>query len=280
MVNEVKEFKLGLIQMRFINAKTIDAKERNLEKAYKLIETAHKSEVDLVCLPEFFSVGTWLSVGKPSKLIEPFEGPTNLHLAKLADEYNMYICGGSFPTLKEDKVYNMGAFITPKGIAGSYIRAYDRPEYYSLGSTFPVFKTDIATIGVIICGDIFVPEISRGYSQKGVELILNPTMNAVMYYDRFMAAARSRAYENLCFVAQIDPIGDHPAWGEMIGGSTIFSPEGLILEQAPINEELLLTTQIDPNLEVMKVNWNTGHEFYRVALQSIISNLKFREIDC
>ena len=276
----MKEFRLGLIQMRFINAKTMDDKERNLKKVRRLINAAHNSEVDLVCLPEFFSVGTWLSVGKPSKLVESFEGPTNLQLAKLAEELNIYICGGSFPTLKDNKIYNMGAFITPKGIAGSYVRAYDRPEYYTLGSTFPIFKTAFAKIGVIICGDIFVPEISRGYSQKGVEIILNPTMNAVMYYDRFMAAARSRAYENLCFVAQIDPIGDHPAWGEMVGGSTIFSPEGLILEQAPKNEELILTAQIDPKLEVMKVNWNTGHEFYRVALQSIISNLKFREIDC
>lgn len=276
----MKEFTLGLVQMQFINCKTKSEKERNISKAISMIKNAYRSEVDLVCLPEFFSVGTWLSVGKPSLLVEPFEGPINLQLAKLCEEFNIYICGGSFPTLKDNKIYNMGAFITPKGIAGSYVRAYDRPEYYTLGSTFPIFKTEFAKIGVIICGDIFVPEISRGYSQKGVEIILNPTMNAVMYYDRFMAAARSRAYENLSFVAQIDPIGDHPAWGEMVGGSTIFSPEGLILEQAPKNEELVLTAQIDPNLEVMKVNWNTGHEFYRVALQSIISNLKFREIDC
>jgi len=273
-------FVLGLIQMQFNNSRSLEDKQRNLKRALTMIETAYKSGVDLVCLPEFFSVGSWISMGKPMKLVEPFNGPTNAALLKAAENYQIHICGGSFPTIQENKIFNMGAFITPKGIAGSYVRAYDRPEYYTLGSTFPIFKTEFAKIGVIICGDIFVPEISRGYSQKGVEIILNPTMNAVMYYDRFMAAARSRAYENLSFVAQIDPIGVHPAWGEMVGGSTIFSPEGLILEQAPIHKELVLTTKIDPNLEVMKVNWNTGHQFYRVALQSIISKLKFMEIDC
>lgn len=276
----MKEFTLGLIQMQFRNAKTRADKDWNLEKSYELIKLAHKSEVDLVCLPEFFSVGTWLSVNKPSQLVESFEGPTNLRLATLAEEYNMYICAGSFPTLENKNIFNMGAFITPKGIAGSYVRAYDRPEYYSLGSIFSIFKTEFAKIGVIICGDIFVPEISRGYSQRGVEIILNPTMNAVMYYDRFMAAARSRAYENLAFIAQIDPIGDHPAWGKMVGGSTVFSPEGLILDQAPKNKEMVLITKIDPTLEVMKVNWNTGHQFYRVALDSIISKLEFTEIKC
>ena len=276
----MKEFILGLIQMQFINAKTSEDKEQNLKKAYNLIEVAHKSEVDLIGLPEFFSVGTWLSVGKPRILVEPFEGPTNLALAKLAEEYDLYICGGSFPTLHDGNIYNMGAFITPQKIAGAYVRSYDRPEYYCLGSIFPVFKTNFAKIGIIICGDIFVPEVSRGFSQKGVDIILNPTMNAVMYYDRFMAAARSRAYENFLFVAQTDPIGYHPTWGEMHGGSTVFNPEGLVVEQAPLNEEMVLIAKIDPKLEIMKVDWNKGREFYRVALQSVISNLEFIEINC
>ncbi|MHA1264692.1 MAG: carbon-nitrogen hydrolase family protein [Candidatus Helarchaeota archaeon] len=276
----MKAFRLGLVQMQFINASSVKDKERNLQKAYQLIEEAYRQEVDLICLPEFFSVGSWISMGKPESLVEPLEGSTNSSLAKLAREFNLFICGGSFPTSHEGKIYNMGAFITPKGIAGSYIRAYDRPEYYSLGSHFSLFKTNFANIGVIICGDIFIPEITRGFCQHGADLILNPTMNAMLYYDRFMAAARSRAYENLIFVAQIDPIGIHPAWGEMRGGSTIFNPEGLVLESAPFNTELVLTAQIDPSIKVMKMNWQTGHEFYRHALQSIVSKLTFSEISC
>lgn len=276
----MKEFTLGLIQMQFINARTIADKERNLKKAFDLIDVAHKSEVDLACLPEFFSVGTWLSVKKPPQLVEAFEGPTNSHLAKLAEEYNMYIVGGSFPTLKEDQIFNMGAFITPKGIAGAYVRAYDRPEYYSLGSEFPIFKTKLAKIGVIICGDIFLPEISRNFQKHGVELILNPTMNAVMYYDRFMAAARSRAYENAVFVAQCAPIGLHPAWGEMQGGSTVFTPDGLIVDQAPPNNEQVLVTKMNPKTKVMNMDWSSSREFFRVGLNSVISKLSFFEIQC
>jgi predicted amidohydrolase len=174
----------------------------------------------------------------------------------------------------------MGAFISPRGIAGGYVRAYDRPEYYKLGSTFPIFKTPFANIGIIICGDIFVPEIGRGFSQRGVELILNPTMNAIMYYDRFMAAARSRAYENFLFVAQVDPIGYHPAWGEMLGGSTIFNPEGVVLESAPLSEEMVLISKIGPKIAIMKVDWEVGREFHRVALNSVISKLNYTEIKC
>ena len=276
----MKEFSIGLIQMQFINAESTADKERNLKKSYDLIEVAHQSNVDIVCLPEFFSVGCWLSVGKPSKLVEPFLGPTNLHLMKLSEEFGIIIAAGSFPTLLEGEIYNAGAFITPKGIAGTYVRAYDRPEYYKLGTKFPVFKTNIGKIGVIICGDIFVPEISRGFNYHGVDVILNPTMNAVMYYDRFMAAARTRAYENSLFVAQCDPIGFHPAWGEMLGGSTIFNPDGLIVESAPLNAELVLTSVLEPNLKVQKIEWNKGREFFRVALKSITSKLTFEEIKC
>jgi predicted amidohydrolase len=275
----MKELILGMAQMRFINAETAADKERNLKKAFGMIDHAHKVDVDLLCLPEFFSVGCWLSIGKPKELIEPFEGPTNLQLAKLAEEYNMHICGGSFPTENNDGIYNMGAFITPKKIAGAYVRAYDRPEYYKLGTEFPIFKTPLGKIGVIICGDIFVPEISRGFMHHGVELILNPTMNAVMYYDRFMAAARSRAFENSLFVAQCDPLGYHPAWGDMIGGSTLFNPDGLILESAPLNNEFLFTTTLQPNLKVQKVDWQSGREFFTIALRSIIKKLQFSEIN-
>ena len=211
---------------------------------------------------------------------QEFEGPTNLQLAKLAEEYNIYICGGSFPTCKEGRIYNMGAFITPKKIAGAYVRAYDRPEYYSIGTTFTIFKTEFARIGVIICGDIFVPEISRSFSQHNVELILNPTMNATMYYDRFMAAARSRAYENLLFVAQCNPLGFHPVWGEMLGGSTIYNPKGLIAQAAPLNSETVLTAEIQPNLKTQKIDWTAGREFFRVALHSVILRLQFVEIHC
>ncbi|NVM53795.1 MAG: carbon-nitrogen hydrolase family protein [Candidatus Helarchaeota archaeon] len=276
----MKEFTLGLVQMQIINCMTMADKERNLKKAFEMIESAYKLDADLVCLPEFFSVGSWLSVGKPAQLVEPFEGPTNQQLLKLSEEFGILIVPGSSPTLKEEKIYNMGAFITPKEIAGTYVRAYDRPEYYSLGSEFPIFKTKLGKIGVIICGDIFVPEIARNFSDHGVELILNPTMNAVMYYDRFMAAARSRAYENFVFVAQVDPIGNHPAWGEMIGGSTVFNPEGLIVQKAAVKEETVLITKIHPKLKIMKIDWNAGRDFYHVALQSVISRMNFVEIDC
>ncbi|MHA1130381.1 MAG: carbon-nitrogen hydrolase family protein [Candidatus Helarchaeota archaeon] len=276
----MKAFILGLAQMQFINATTVADKERNLKKADTMLENAHKAEVDLVCLPEFFSVGCWLSVGKPKELIEPFMGPTNLHLAKLAEEYNLYICGGSFPTERPDGIYNMGAFITPKKIAGAFLRAYDRPDYYKLDTKFPFFKTPLGKIGIVICGDIFVPEISRGFMKHDVELVLNPTMNAVMYYDRFMAAARSRAFENCLFVAQCNPLGYHPAWGDMIGGSTIFNPEGIIVESAPLNKEFLLTSTLQPNLKIQNVEWQSGREFLTTALQSIITKLKFTEIIC
>lgn len=274
----MKEFILGLIQMAFLNCKTLADKESNLKKTFEMIEHAYKLEVDLVCLPEFFSVGSWLSVGKPKELVEPFLGPTNLALFKKAEEYNLYICAGSFPTLHKGMIYNMGAFITPEQIAGSYVRAYDRPEYYSLGSEFPVFKTKLGNFGVVICGDIFVPEITRGLVNLGANIILNPTMNAVLYYDRFMAAARSRAYENFTFVAQVDPIGHHPAWGALCGGTTVFSPEGLIIEQAPFDKEMIILTKIDPNLKIMKMDWVQSRDFYRIALQSIIKNLTFFEI--
>ncbi|MHA1650631.1 MAG: carbon-nitrogen hydrolase family protein [Candidatus Helarchaeota archaeon] len=276
----MKEIIIGLIQMQFINSETAADKERNLKKAYEMIEHAHRLEVDLVCLPEFFSVGSWISIGKPQQLVEPFLGPTNFQLAKLAEEYSLYICGGSFPTEKDGQIYNMGAFITPKKIAGAYVRAYDRPEYYTLGFDFPIFKTNLGKFGIIICGDIFVPEIARGFMDHGVELILNPTMNAVMYYERFMAAARIRAFENCLFVAQCDPIGYHPAWGEMLGGSTIFNPEGIIIESAPLNKEMVLTAKLQPSLTIQKVDWQTGREFLHTALKSVISQLTFTEIRC
>jgi len=82
---------------------------------------------------------------------------------------------------------------------GTYAKVMaSRP--YKPGVELPVFETDFATVGIVICADRRWPENIRVLRLKGAEIILNPTWG--WWGEGNTAVMRTRAYENgipVCF---------------------------------------------------------------------------------
>jgi formamidase len=188
---------------------------------------------DLIVFPEVCIPGPE-SPENFDKLAEPIPGgPTTQALMQLAKELKMWLIPGTLFERGEDgKLYNTLVVISPEGkFVTKYRKIFPaRPvESSEPGTEFVVF--DIpgkGRIGVIICYDSMVPEITRTLTWMGAEVIIKPT-----YQDDSEGGERcripiiqTRAMENQVWVVDVN------AAAPMANGfSAVIDPEGRVVEK-------------------------------------------------
>jgi predicted amidohydrolase len=95
------------------------------------------------------------------------------------------------------------------------------------GSEFPVFETVHGTVGLAMCSEVYMPEVSRALALRGAELIFMP---AGKDKNRLWATWRTliwaRAIENLAIVVTTQNLFHH---GER-GLAMIAAPEEILFE--------------------------------------------------
>jgi predicted amidohydrolase len=126
-------------------------------------------------------------------------------------------------------VYNTGLLIDRTGgVLGKYRKTH-LPIAEGLlrglapGETYPVFRTDFGTVGLMICYDGHFPEVARILSLAGAEVILFPNMgDGREEGGLWESVVRTRAVDN-----QV-----HVAAAVNSGRSCIVSPRGELLSAA------------------------------------------------
>ena len=196
------------------------------------VDTAVKVKTDFILLAEgITAVGT----GKPYvEVAEPIPGPTTMRLGELARQRSSYIVAGIYER-EGPAVYNTAVLIDRAGnVAGKYRKVYlPREEVeggLTPGSDYPVFRTDLGTVGMMICYDVFFADPARALATKGAELILMPIAGG----DETLAKAR--AIENKVFL--VTSGYEHPTY--------IMDPDGERLAVAPNRGDAAIAT-IDLN---------------------------------
>lgn len=168
----------------------------NLLQLEPQVARAAELDADLVVLGECItSVGTSLSA---ADVAEPVPGPSTEYLGRLAKEHGLYIVT-SLNEREDHLIYNTAVLLSPEGrLVGKYRKmCLARGEYrkgIAPGEEFPVFDTDIGRIGMMICFDVHMPEVARGLSANGAEIIALPIMGG------HPALARARAIENQIYL--------------------------------------------------------------------------------
>jgi hypothetical protein len=141
--------------------------DAKLKLAIEHLHTAGKNGADIACLPEEFA-GT---------KAEPIPGPTTNAVAKLAEQYNMYvIC----PIREQagDKQYNTAVLIDRNGrLAGYYRKVF---VFWGEGlhcSTEGVktFDTDFGRISILTCFDLNFPELWQQCDALDVDIVFWPS---------------------------------------------------------------------------------------------------------
>jgi predicted amidohydrolase len=240
----MKSIRVGVIQMD-----SQDHKEKNIKKAYDLLQEAVSRGVRLVGLPEYFSF-----IGEEEAEMEQAEtipGPTTVQMAVWAKKHEIWLHGGSILERVDggDRFFNTTVLLDPRGhIISRYRKIHlfdvDVPDGPAMtesrirgpGNEIVTCSTPIGTVGLSICYDLRFCEIYRILALKGAQIVFIPSMfTAFTGNYHWEPLLRVRAIENQFFVLAPAQIGKKPPYS-CYGHSMIINPWGTILAEAPDSE--------------------------------------------
>lgn len=141
-----------------------------------LIEEAAEQKADLIVLPELLTCKG--VTHEYASVAETIPGPTTEYFGALSKKHDCYIVAG-LPEKVGDLVYNVAVLLGPGGeIVGKYRKVtLPREEIargIAPGDDYPVFETRFGKVGMMICYDVFFPEVARRLSMNGAEIIALP----------------------------------------------------------------------------------------------------------
>lgn len=150
--------------------------EENREWFEPLIASAAGQGADLIVLPELLTCKG--VTHEYSEVAETIPGPTTDYFGELAKQHDCYLVVGLLEK-EEHLIYNAAVLIGPYGeVAGKYRKVtLPREEIargIAPGDEYPVFETRFGRVGLMVCYDVFFPEVARELAMNGAEVIALP----------------------------------------------------------------------------------------------------------
>ena len=227
-------------------------KASNIEKMKAYAEKAKKEDAELVIFPEL-SLTDYLVRDLIYEFAEPIPGPSVEKMTEIAKQNKIYIVFGMPEMSKkaESVIYNTAVLVGPEGYIGKYRKmhlpthsVFEEKRYFRQGYETPVFETQIGRIGLMICYDVFFPEVSRALKLNGAQLIVCISASPAVRRKFFEILTAARAIENNVFLAYVNLVGIEDGL-QFWGGSRIISPSGSIIAKAKYDEEDFVVEEID-----------------------------------
>lgn len=228
-------------------------KERNLRQISEQAAKARKKNVDLLIFPELQLTGYTMR-DEVSHMAEPIPGPSTTKVENLAKEHGVHIIFG-MPEESDVKgvIHNTAVFVGPKGLIGRYRKVhlpthsvFEERRYYRPGREAPVFKTDIGTIALNICYDLYFPELTRLQALQGAQLVVCISASPGLRRRFFEGFCLSRAMENAVYLAYVNRVGIEEGL-QFWGGSRVVAPNGSVLAQCKYDVEEFQICKVDLN---------------------------------
>lgn len=251
-------FKLALIQMRVAGGR----KDENLSRAQALIAEASRNGADVALLPETMDLG-WTDVSSLSEAEPVPEGMPCRILAEAAKKHRIYVCAG-LTEREGSEVFNVAVLLGRDGHLLGRHRKLNELEighpFYAQGDTLNVVRTDLGTIGLMICADAFArgQVLSRALCHLGADVILSPCAWAVEsdhdnskapYGDEWRKVYQPVARDFSVWIAgasNTGPITTGPWAGrKCIGCSLVIGPDGDEVIQGAYGEDAEAILYVD-----------------------------------
>jgi N-carbamoylputrescine amidase len=276
------------VNVALVQMSCTDAKQPNVEKALARIAEAAERGANIVCLQELFT-GPYFCQTEDHRWFaeaESIPGPTSEALAAAAKKHGVVVIGSLFEKRAPGLYHNTAVILDADGSqAGLYRKMHipDDPLYYEKfyftpGDTgFRAWKTQHATIGVLICWDQWFPEGARLTAMQGAEILFYPT--AIGWHasekkafgraqhDSWELIQRSHAVANGCFVCAPNRVGREIVRDikgkpvnldgiEFWGQSFIASPDGAVMKRASVAREQVVLADCDlGRVEFSRTHW-------------------------
>lgn len=216
-------------------------KEKNFNQAVSQIEEGASRGAHWIFLPEMFSFhGPYDQL---FEMAEPETGPLNKKLSALAKRLGVTIFAGSVGERPEGansgKVYNTQYVFSAEGLVIAKYRkvhlfnladASGKPLYcesdgYLSGDTLTTLNHEGWQIGLATCYDLRFPEMFSRLAAVPLDLLVVPaafTLQTGMYHWELLC--RSRAVEQLCYVAAANQVGLHSPGKASYGHAVVIDP--------------------------------------------------------
>src|SRR5499433_262182 len=205
--------------------------ERNVGDALQSIERAAGEGADFVCFPETYP-GPW-------RMPATFD-PTAA-IAEAAAKCGVYTVFGTIEPIdaKTATAHNLIVMAYPDGRAPArYRRTHPNGPWiytggrswefqYVPGDEFPVFETSHGKVGLAMCSEVYMPEVSRALALRGAELIFMPAgKDKGTLWATWRTLIWARAIENLALVVTTQNLFTHAERGLAM----VAAPEEILFE--------------------------------------------------
>lgn len=220
--------------------------------AWKLAEDAAAGGAKLLVFPEYFNV-----MG-----VAPAEARGNIENTRLQREAAASFCRDSevwllLPLIekRDNGVFNT-AHLFDTG--GQIVHTYDKTHLtigekrdYGLtaGDRIDTVDTPLGCIGVMICYDVYFPQVSQLLALRGAQIILFPSLQRSDSEENVMMFNRVRAMDATAYFVRSSYGQRRGAAfkpGLMHGGSCVVGPDGSVLANAG-HHEGIAAARIDPH---------------------------------
>jgi predicted amidohydrolase len=227
-------------------------KNGNLGKIEDFTIKAKEEDADIVIFPELSLTGYVLR-DQIYELAETIPGPSTKKITTLAKETKTHIILG-LPELSQKTkatVFNTAIFVDPEGSIKKYRKMYlpthsvfEEKRYFRPGYQSVSFDTAVGNVGLLICYDIFFPEVCRLTRLKGAQLLVCISASPAIRRNYFETLTVARAIENTAFLVYVNLAGVEDGL-QFWGGSRIVSPTGDLLVKAKYDVEDLVICDVD-----------------------------------
>lgn len=220
----------------------------NLERMQTMLS---ETDADLVVFPEMFTTA-YMCRDEHFRLAEGMDGAAVSEIREMARNTAKHIITGI--GIKEEKrIYNSALYASPDGKIKRYDKMFlptfgpfEEKIYFTQGKgKRPVMiDTPFGRIGLIICYDLFFPELARYYALNGADILVVISASPSVTRKFFENIMVSRAIENTVFLLYANLVGTElnlTFWG----GDTIVGPRGDIKAKGPYFEEEIVEAVLD-----------------------------------
>ena len=234
-----RTLRIGAVQPR---SHVLADEERNVDQALRWMERAAEAGVRLVVFPEGYPGPT-----NPANVYRALD-----RLSEAAARLGQYVVAGAVEPAPSGGHNVVLRLIADDGsVAATYRRTTPHGPYiyrdidawrfdYAAADEPPrVVHTPRVRIGMLVCSEVYVPELSRLLALEGAELIVYPAGGAINeLMESWRTVVRARAIENLVYTVATQNLYEQ---GE-VGVGIVAAPEGVL---AASEGEGMLVAELD-----------------------------------
>lgn len=236
--------KITLAQ-RHLKVGDVEGNLRIMEKAIS------EAEGDLVVFGEMALTG-YMCRDLFFLLAEDDNGPSIRAMADISSSTGKHILFGM--PLKGDVpgiIYNSAVMVSPDGRVQVYDKAhpanfgpFEEGFYFAKGREPVMFECEGHLIGVIVCYDVFHPELVRAYALAGAEAVICISSSPATSRQMFEKVLPARAVEDTVYMLYCNQVGTQLNI-PFFGGSQAYGPRGNQIAHAGYFRDGQVTVDID-----------------------------------